>query len=261
MMRVNNKIAVVTGAAGGIGSATARLLAREGARVVLTDLSQVVGEPLAAELGGTFIRHDVAKLADWHKVVGQVIAAHGRIDVLAHCAGIEGNYLHPGVMTTEEEWNRVISVNLTGSFFGCKTVFPQMLRQGKGSVILVSSIVSCMATSSGVAYGASKAGVAHLARSFAAIGWKNKTKVRCNSVHPGAIRTRMTDNIFAELAEVAHISVPEMEDAVKRMLPMGDRGEPDDIAHMVLYLASDESGYASGSEFRVDGGWSVIDAG
>ncbi len=260
-MRVQSKIAVVTGAAGGIGSATARLLAREGATVFVTDLDAERGEAVAAEIGGIFIQHDVSKLADWQRVVAKAVGLHGRIDVLAHCAGIEGNYLRPGVETTEEDWNRVIAVNLTGSFFGCKSVFPQMLKQGRGSVILVSSIVSCMATSSGLAYGASKAGVGHLARSFAAIGWKNGNKVRCNSVHPGAIKTRMTDNIFVELAQVAHISVPELEASIKKILPMGDRGEPNDIAYMILYLASDESGYASGSEFRVDGGWSVVDVG
>jgi 3(or 17)beta-hydroxysteroid dehydrogenase len=260
-MRVKDKIAVVTGGAGGIGSAAARLLAREGATVIVTDMAAEDGQKVATGIGGSFIRHDVSKLADWQAVVSAVVKAHGRIDVLAHCAGIEGNYLHPGVETTEEDWNRVISVNLTGSFFGCKSVFPQMLKQGKGSVVLVSSIVSCMATSSGVAYGASKAGVGHLARSFAAIGWKQGTKVRCNSVHPGAIKTRMTDNIFVELAKVANVSVSDMEASVKKVLPMGDRGEPDDIAYVILYLASDESAYASGSEFRVDGGWSVVDVG
>ena len=260
-MRMKNKIAIVTGAAGGIGSATARLMAREGATVVVTDREAHAGQRLAAEIDATFIQHDVSKLAEWEKVVAATIALHGRVDALAHCAGIEGNYVNAGLAMTEEDWNRVIAVNLTGSFFGCKTVFPHMLKQGKGSVILVSSIVSCMATSSGIAYGASKAGVAHLARSFAAIGWKNGAKVRCNSVHPGAIRTRMTDNIFTELAQVAKVSVPEMEAAVKRALPMGDRGEPNDIAYLILYLASDESAYASGAEFKVDGGWSVVDAG
>lgn len=260
-MRVANKVALVTGAAGGIGSATARLLAREGAKVVVTDLAEQAGQALAAEIGGIFAPHDVSKLASWEQVLATVIKEHGRIDVLAHCAGIEGNYLEAGLATSEAEWNRVIAVNLTGSFFGCKTVFPQMLAQGKGSVVLVSSIVSTMATSSGVAYGASKAGLAQLGRSFAAIGWKNGAKVRCNTVHPGAIKTRMTDNIFAELAQTAHVSAAEMESAVKNLIPMGDRGEPDDIAYMILYLASDEARYASGSEFWVDGGWSVVDAG
>lgn len=260
-MRVGEKIALVTGASGGIGSATARLLAKEGAAVVVSDLAEDAGQKLASEIGGTFVKHDVASLASWEAVVAKVIELHGRIDVLAHCAGIEGSYIQAGLDTTEEEWNRVISVNLTGSFFGCKTVYPHMLEQGKGSVVLASSIVSCMATSSGVAYGASKAGVAQLTRSFASIGWKNGKQVRCNSVHPGAIKTRMTDNIFAELAQVANISSSDMESAVKGLLPMGDRGEPDDIAYIVLYLASDESKYASGAEFRVDGGWSVVDAG
>jgi 3(or 17)beta-hydroxysteroid dehydrogenase len=258
-MRVKNKVALVTGAAGGIGSAAARLLAREGATVILTDVA--AGGKLAAELGATFIQHDVSKLADWQDVVATVIRTYGRIDVLAHCAGIEGSYVRAGLDMTEEDWNRVLAVNLTGSFFGCKTVFPEMLKQGKGSVILVASCVADMATSSGLAYGASKAGVTHLARSFAAIGWQNGAKVRCNSVLPGAIRTRMTDNIFVELAQRAKMPVAEFESAIRKVLPMGDRGEPDDIAYAILYLASDESAYASGSELKVDGGWTVIDAG
>jgi NAD(P)-dependent dehydrogenase (short-subunit alcohol dehydrogenase family) len=260
-MRVANKIALVTGGAGGIGSAAARLLAAEGATVFVGDLAEESGEAIAREIGGTFLRLDVSALASWESAVGAIIARHGRIDVLAHCAGIEGNYIQAGISTSVDEWNRVIGVNLTGSFFGCRTVYPHMLDQGSGSVILVASCVSAMATSSGVAYGASKAGMTQLARSFAAIGWKDGKRVRCNSVHPGPIRTRMTDNIFAELAVAANISVGELETAIKQVIPMGDRGEPDDIGYMILYLASDESRYASGAEFFVDGGWTVVDAG
>ena len=260
-MRLAGKIGLVTGAAGGIGSAVARMAAREGAKIVVTDLAEEAGQALAGGTGGVFLRHDVSSFADWERIVAQVVDQHGRIDFLAHCAGIEGGYLHAGVDTPLDVWDRVIKVNLTGSFYACKSVYPAMLKQGVGSVVLVSSIVSMMATSSGVAYGASKAGVEHLARSFAAIGWKNKTKVRCNSVHPGAIKTRMTDQIFAELAQGANVDVSVFEEGMKNVLPMGDRGEPDDIAHMVIYLASDEAKYASGAAYKVDGGWSVVDVG
>lgn len=260
-MRVAQKIALVTGGAGGIGSATAALLAKEGATVIVSDIDEKAGLAVAADIGGAFLQLDVASLESWQGVVDAVVGRHGRIDVLAHCAGIEGSYVQAGLAMSAEDWQRVINVNLTGSFYGCKTVYPHMLEQGEGSVILVASCVSHMATSSGLAYGASKAGMTQLARSFAAIGWKDGKRVRCNSVHPGPIRTRMTDNIFAELAEGAKISVNEMEQAIKQTLPMGDRGEPEDIGHMIVFLASDESRYASGSAFFVDGGWTVVDAG
>ena len=260
-MRVKDKVALVTGGAGGIGASSARLLAGEGAKVIVADLDEAGGRKVAGEIGGTFVRLDVAVFDQWQAALDSIIAEHGRIDVLAHCAGIEGGYLEAGLAMSEEAWNRVIAVNLTGSFLGCKAVFPQMLKQGKGSVILVASCVSDMATSSGLAYGASKAGMTQLARSFAAIGWKNGNKVRCNSVHPGPIKTRMTDTIFSELAQAANMNVSDMEAAIKATLPLGDRGVPDDIGYMILYLASDESAYASGSKFVVDGGWTVVDAG
>jgi NAD(P)-dependent dehydrogenase (short-subunit alcohol dehydrogenase family) len=259
-MRVRGKIALVTGGAGGIGSATARLLAREGATVIITDLSDRV-EEVAHDFGGLGIRHDVSSLASWETVVEHVIEMHGRVDVLAHCAGIEGSFTTGGCETTEEQWNRVIAVNLTGTFFACKSVVPAMLKQGTGSVILLSSIVSYMATSYGIPYGVSKAGVQQLTRSFAVIGSKNGARVRCNSVHPGAIRTRMTDNIYSELAQANKTTVADMENVLKSKIPFGDRGEPDDIANLVLYLASDESRYVTGSDFKADGGWLLVDAG
>ncbi len=260
-MRVSGKVCLVTGGAGGIGSETARTLAREGGIVIVTDVSEAEGAPVAAECGGTFKRLDVSDFASWQAVVAEIIADYGRLDVLAHCAGIEGSYLSGGVDTDLATWDKVIGVNLTGTFYGLKAVFPQMLKQRVGSVVLVSSIVSCMATSSGVAYGASKAGVEHLARSFAIIGLKDGARVRCNSVHPGAIRTRMTDNIFAELAQKAGVATEVVADTVKDLIPFGVRGEPDDIANMILFLASDESKYATGSDFKVDGGWHVSDVG
>jgi NAD(P)-dependent dehydrogenase (short-subunit alcohol dehydrogenase family) len=260
-MRVSGKICLVTGGAGGIGSETARTLAREGGTVIVTDVSEAESAAVAKEFGGGSKRLDVSDFGNWQAVVAEIVAEHGRIDVLAHCAGIEGNYVNAGVDTTLETWDQVIGVNLTGTFYGLKSVFPQMLKQKVGSVVLVSSIVSSMATSSGVAYGASKAGVEHLARSFAIIGLRDGARVRCNSVHPGAIRTRMTDNIFEELAQKAGVATEVIAASVKDIIPYGERGEPEDIANMILFLASDESKYASGSDFKVDGAWHVTDVG
>ena len=260
-MRVADKVCLVTGGAGGIGSETARTLAREGGTVIVSDVSEAEAAAVAKEFGGSSEKLDVSDFANWRSVVDGIVAEHGRIDVLAHCAGIEGNYVNAGLETDLETWDKVIKVNLTGSFYGLKTVFPPMLKQRKGSVILVSSIVSSIATSSGVAYGASKAGLEHLARSFAIIGLRDGARVRCNSVHPGAIRTRMTENIFAELAEKAGVAKDVIAASVKDIIPYGERGEPEDIANMILFLASDESKYASGSDFKVDGAWHVTDVG
>lgn len=260
-MRVAGKVCLVTGGAGGIGSETARVLAREGGTVIVSDLPGEAGEQVAREAGGSFKSLDVSDFANWQSVVAEVVAEHGRLDVLAHSAGIEGNYVNAGLDTDLETWDRVLKVNLTGTFYGLKAVFPQMLQQRVGSVILVSSIVSSMATSSGVAYGASKAGVEHLARSFSIIGLRDGARVRCNSVHPGAIRTRMTENIFAELAEKAGVAKEVIAASVKDIIPYGERGEPADIANMILFLASDESRYATGSDFKVDGAWHVTDVG
>lgn len=260
-MRVEGKVCLVTGGAGGIGSATARMLAREGGTIIVADIDLDAAQEVAESCGGKAARLDVSDFDNWQSVVADVVAEHGRIDVLAHCAGIEGNYVKAGIDTDLETWDKVLKVNLTGSFYGLKSVFPPMLERGEGSVILVSSIVSSMATSSGVAYGASKAGVEHLARSFSIIGLRDGKRVRCNSVHPGAIRTRMTENIFAELAEKAGVEKEVIAGTVKDIIPYGERGEPDDIANMILFLASDESRYATGSDFKVDGAWHVTDVG
>lgn len=255
-MRVVGKVALVTGGIGGIGAACAALLAQEGATVYVSDIS--AQETTNSDV--ITVPHDVTKAADWDRIVSRIVTDRGHLDVLVNCAGIEGSHQR-GLATTEEDWNRVLAVNLTGTFLACKAVFPQMLEQGQGSVILTSSVVSGMATAGALAYGASKAGVAHLAKSFATIGAQSGARVRCNSVHPGSIVSRMSDSMFTAIAATNQVSFEEIEDRVKAAIPFGARGVPQDIANLVLYLASDESSYATGSEFKVDGGWSLKSAG
>ncbi len=261
MMRVKGKIALVTGGAGGIGAECCRVLAREGATVVVADLVEDAGKAVAAETNGEFRRLDVSSLSSWQELVNDIVAKHGSIDVMVHCAGIEGSLEEGGLETSEAIWNKVISVNLTGTFWGCKTVVPEMVKKGVGSIILLSSITSFMATSSATPYGVSKAGVHQLAKTVAMIGAKDGAKVRCNSVHPGVIKSRMTDNIIAELARAQEITEEESELALLADTPLGTRGKPEDVANMVLFLASEESAYVTGSDFKVDGGWLVVDAG
>lgn len=256
MDRVGGKVALVTGALGGIGAACVSTLKEQGATVFSSDIADARRE----NGSDGYLRHDVSSASDWQRVVASVLDTSGRIDALVHCAGIEGSH-ERGLSTSEEDWNRVLAVNLTGSFLACKTVFPSMLAQGTGSVILLSSAVSDMATAGAIAYGASKAAIAHLAKSFAVVGAQEGARVRCNTVHPGSIRTRMSDSMFTAVAKSRGITFEQVEERVSAAIPFGKRGEPTDIANAVLYLCSDEAAYVTGTEFKIDGGWSLKSAG
>ncbi len=261
MARFDGKTALVTGGAGGLGGAAARRLASEGARVVLTDVAQEAGEALADEIGGGFLPHDVADETRWREVAEATLRKTGRIDILVNAAGVEGDLHNGGLATSYDHFRKVCAINLDGTFLGCMAVMPHMMEAGRGAIVNISSIVSFMATPSAIPYGVSKAGVEQLTRSLAIIGAEGGRRVRANSVHPGVIRTRMTDAIIHTFAQGAGISDEEAEAGVNAAVPFAERGEPDDIASMIAYLASDEAGYVTGASFRVDGGWSVISAG
>lgn len=261
MARFEGKVAIVTGAAGGLGGATAARLVREGATVVMTDVSDDAGQGLADEIGAHFIRHDVGDEDGWAQVAKAALRPTGRIDVLVNAAGIEGDLGHGKLQTSYAEFRRVCSVNLDGTFLGCMAIMPHMMDAGAGAIVNISSIVSFMGTPSALAYGVSKAGVEQLSRSLALIGAEDGKRVRVNSVHPGVIRTRMTDDIIAAFAASAGVGQAEAEAAVNSAVPFKERGEPEDIASMISFLVSDEAGYITGSAFRVDGGWSVTSAG
>lgn len=261
MARFSGKVAIVTGASGGLGSAAARRLASEGAHVFCTDVAADQGAALAQEIGGTFLQHDVSSEARWQEVASAALAYDGRIDVLVNAAGIEGDLHHGKLETSYADFRRVCSINLDGTFLGCMAVMPHMVEAGQGAIVNISSIVSFMGTPSGLSYGVSKAGVEQLTRSLALIGAEGGKRVRANSVHPGVIKTRMTDDIISTFADNAGITAKEAEAIVNSGVPYGERGEPDDIASMIAFLASDEAKYISGSAFRVDGGWSVTNAG
>lgn len=259
-MHLQDKVALVTGGTGGIGGAASRRLAGEGAKVVITDMNDQAGNDLASAIGGVYHRLDVTDPQAWKAVVAAVIDQFGHIDVLVQCAGIEGSLKTDVLDVTPELWKRVIDVNLNGTFYGCQAVMPAMLQRGTGSMVLISSIVSFMAAMAAAPYGVSKAGVQHLAKTFALVGARDGAKVRVNSIHPGVIKTRMTDNIIKELAQASAIGEADAEALMAAAVPFGERGDPDDIAHLILYLASDQSRYMTGSELKIDGGWLIKDA-
>src|ERR1700691_3031327 len=203
MGRVQDKVVAISGGAGGIGAATARLLAREGAKVAVLD--RVDGEALARELGGKFHALDVTDESAWAEIIGTIDGKMGRIDALVNAAGIEGDLLAGNPETTTlEEWRRVHRVNLDGTFLGCRAVLPVMKRRKTGSIVNISSIVSYFGSPNAVAYSSSKGGVATFTKSVARFGARDGNRIRCNSVHPGVIRTRMIANIWAESARLTN---------------------------------------------------------
>jgi len=258
MGRVQGKIALITGGAGGIGAATAKRLKEEGATVTITDVA-ASGAQIAKAIGCDFLRHNVTNEAEWRSVVDQVAKKHGGIDFLLNGAGIEGELRNSTPEhTSYEEWRRVFAINCDGTFLGCKTVLPVMKKKGEGSIVNISSMVSFFPTPTTCSYGATKAAVQQFSKSVAAYGAREGCRIRCNSVHPGIIRTRMLLHIAQEMAQAPESQANKAaEDLAKTMVPFGRLGEPEEVADMVLYLASDESRYVTGCEFRIDGGWGI----
>ena len=243
-MRLDGKIAVITGASRGMGTAHARLFVQEGARVVLTDLREEAGAALAEELGSSaiFLPHDVSQLADWDNVVAAAERQFGNINVLVNNAGINGPLANT-VDLDEADYLRTCAVNQHSIFYGMKAVIPSMRRAGIGSIVNISSIAG-MAANYGfpsVAYVGSKFAVRGMTKATALE--YGKDNIRANSVHPGFIQTPMmveaTDEVGGEaLAQI----------------PLGRIADPVEVSNLVLFLASDESSYVTGSEYLVDGG-------
>ena len=258
MNRVEGKVALVTGATGGIGEAIARTLSREGAKVIVTDLDTQKCQALASEIGAESFHQDVTDEARWAEIVGAIEARYGALHVLVNSAGIEGRVESGNPENTElADWRRVHQVNLDGVFLGCRAALPALRRAGGGSIVNLASIVSFFATPNSTAYGSSKAAVQHLTMSVAHHGAQNHARVRCNSVHPGMIRTRMLLNIFAQGAKRLGLPVEEIEQRQLARIPMAELGTPEDIAQAVLYLASDDARYVTGTHLNVDGGWNI----
>jgi len=256
MGRVDGKIAMVTGAAQGLGAAIARMLATEGARVALTDVNFAGVEQVAAEIdaGQTgraiAIAHDVTSETGWQDALGQVKAAFGGLNILVNNAGIGS------LASVEEEsfetWRHVHAVDLDSVFLGCKYALPIMTASGGGSIVNISSISGIIAGHNMAAYNSAKAAVRHLSKSVALHCARSRNNVRCNSVHPVFIDTPILDGMARGGDRDAAL------EKLGRQVPIGRVGKPDDVAYAVLYLAADESAFVTGSEIKVDGGISAM---
>ena len=256
MGRVAGKVALVTGAGLGLGRASSLLLASEGARLVVSDIDESLAGNTAAEIveaGGEALalRHDVSKSDDWSAVMAVVGQRFGRLDVLVNNAGIA---IARNIEDTSlEEWRRTMAVNLDGVFLGCQEGGKLMKRSGGGSIINLSSIDGIIGEADLAAYCASKGGVRTLTKAVAVHCAEQRYGIRCNSIHPGYIWTPQTENYLRDLGTLEQ----EKAKALSRH-PIGFLGEPNDIAYMVLYLASDESKFVTGSEMVVDGGYLAV---
>ena len=250
MMRLQGKVALISGGARGQGAAEAKLFAKEGAKVVFGDILDDEGRKTEAEIqeiGGEalYIHLDVTKDEDWQNMVSETVNKFGKIDILVNNAGV----VSWGILedTTTEEWDRVMDINSKGVFLGTKAVIPEMRKAGGGSIVNISSISGIIGQDSiQPVYNASK-GAVRLFTKSTAIQYAGEN-IRANSVHPGSVATDMN---------AERRSDPELLAESLSRIPLGRIGEPEDIALGVLYLASDESSFITGSELVIDGGFSA----
>ncbi len=247
-MRLQDKVAVISGGARGMGAAEAKLFASEGCNVIIGDVLKEESLKTVSDIRGnggtcTFVQLDVRKERDWENMMAHVMKEYGKIDILVNNAGLtsEGNVENLSL----EEWNRVMDVNLTGVFLGCKQVLPSMRLAKSGSIINISSQLGFVGNdSSNPAYQASKGAVRIFTKNVAVR--YAPYNVRCNSIHPGPVDTPMTETARSDKKFLASLI---------GKIPMGRIGLPEEVAWAVLYLASDESSYVTGIELLVDGGW------
>jgi NAD(P)-dependent dehydrogenase (short-subunit alcohol dehydrogenase family) len=262
MARVAGKTALVSGGASGIGAATCRMLAREGAAVVVADVQDELGESVAADIraaGGeaVFQRLDVRQEESWTAATARAEAEFGRLNILVNNAGV-GSPMGNVETQSLEDWRKVMSVNADGVFLGVKAGIQAIRRGGEaGSIVNLSSIVGLVGLASSAAYTASKGAVRLLTKSAALYCAREKLPIRCNSIHPGPIDTPIFDPWKAGAQE----ETDALMAGLREMTPMGRIGRPEEIAAMALFLASDESSFSTGAEFVADGGGTAALAG
>jgi len=258
MNRVEGKVALVTGARRGLGAAISTLLAGEGAQVIVSDRKADGSEEVLkqiADAGGEaiFIEHDITSQESWDKAISTAVSRFGKLDILVNNAGVgAGKNIEAATL---DEWRWVMSINLDGTFLGTQKAIGAMKTTGGGSIVNISSIEGLVGDRRMVAYDTSKGGVVMLSRSAALHCAKNQYNIRVNTVHPGFIDTKMVQGFLKAIAEDGDVVKARKE--LEALHPLGHLGEPADVAYAVLYLASDESKFATGSELVVDGGYTA----
>lgn len=255
MKRLDGKVAIITGASKGLGEADARIFAREGATVWLTDIDESAGKKIADDIGDAarFVQQDVRDEDGWKALIDRVTKQDGRLDILVNNAGV----VEAGTIEnhTTEDFRFVMAVSVEGTFFGCKYAIAAMKETGGGSIINMASIASVQGAPNVIGYCAAKGAVESMTRGIAAHCASNKLDIRCNSIHPSGMVTPMVMSIGDKFTE-KNMSLEGMQ-------PRGissKLGEPADIANAALFLASDESRFINGAQIRVDNGISVVSA-
>ena len=249
-MRLEGKVALISGGARGMGAVEAKMFAREGAKVVIGDILEEEGRRTEAEINETgdecvFVRLDVTDETQWENAVSEAVTRFGKLDILVNNAGITSGRSKVED-TTEELWDRVMDINAKGVFLGTKAAIPHMRKCGGGSIINISSIYGIVGSGSSTSYHASKGAVRIFTKSTA-IQYA-KESIRANSIHPGPIATPMTESSREER---------EINQRFLDRTPMGRWAQPEEVAFGALYLASDESSFVTGSELVIDGGWTA----
>ncbi|MCH9673053.1 MAG: glucose 1-dehydrogenase [Gammaproteobacteria bacterium] len=252
MGRVEGRVAVITGAGTGIGRAAAVRLAQEGATVALTDIDPERVAEVAQQIGpaATFFAHDVRVESNWQQIMSDVKSQHGRVDILVNNAGILATQSTQDIEDVElDEWKAVHAVNVDGVYLGCRYGVRTMKSHG-GSIVNMSSIAGLVGTPHLAAYGASKGAVRQLTKSVALHCGRKGYGIRCNSVHPGIIQTNMGTQVMS----MGGADPQENWKARTAQIPLGEPGQPVDVANCILFLASDEARHVTGAELVVDGG-------
>jgi NAD(P)-dependent dehydrogenase (short-subunit alcohol dehydrogenase family) len=253
--RLSGKVALVTGGASGLGKAIATRMVSEGAVVTITDLEREGGADTAAQLNCAFSPHDVRVEEDWTRVVEEIEARSGRLDILVNNAGMLGSVTQADPEHASlDSLRRILALNVEGVFLGCRAAIPAMRRAGGGAIVNMSSIAGLRASPQAAAYGASKAAVRQYTKSVARYCAEQKLNVRCNSVHPGDVRTPMWDKAAEEAARAAHRPVSEFIARELADCPLGEFTTPEDVAAAVCFLVSEDARHITGTKMIVDGG-------
>ena len=253
MARLQNKVAIITGGSKGLGEANARLFAKEGATVIITDIDEKNGHKVAKDIGPSaeFHKQDVRDEEGWKSLIAQVLKDHGKLDILVNNAGV----VEAGTIENQktEDYRFVMAVSADGTFFGSKYAIEAMKETGGGSIINMASIASIQGAPNVLAYSAAKGAVEAMTRTIAAHCAVNKYNIRCNSIHPSAIMTPMVQGIREKISKA---NIPNAKES--EVVEGNKIGDPIDIANTVLFLASDESRFINGAQIRVDNAISVV---